>query len=342
MKKIVLVCMLFSTGLTVNAQPQDSVEVRPEFQSKYIPVFQYWEEHNIFQHLDASLTVGTTGFGVDFASPIGNYLQLRTGFEFMPHFHHRMSFSVEVGDSPTESAATFESLSEKLTAFTGFKVDNKVDAIGLPTFYNFKFLVDVFPFKQNKHWHFTAGFYWGNSQIAKAYNATEDMPTLMAVSIYNHMYEKAINLEPLFPISIGGEPDGWPSDPWVQEQLKEKFLHYGRMGVKLGKYVSDGSPYIMEPDENSMVKAKVTVNSFKPYLGFGYGGRLLKNNDKYNISFDCGAMFWGGTPNIIVHDGTNLSKDVNNIRWSVGDYVRLVKGVKVFPVLNVRVTRSIF
>ena len=342
MKKIVLICLLFSIVLNVRAQSLDSVEVQPEYQSKYIPVLQYWEEHNIFQHLDASVTLGTTGIGIDLASPIGNYIQLRTGFEFMPHFHYIMSFGVEVGDNPSESASKFESLSKKLKDFTGFEVDNKVDMIGVPTYYNFKFLVDIFPFKKNKHWHFTAGFYWGNSQLAKAYNTEEDMPSLMAVSIYNNMYDKAVNMEPLFPISIGGEPDGWPSDLWVQEQLKEKFENYGRMGVKLGNYVSDGSPYVMEPDKNSMVHAKVNVNSFKPYLGFGYGGRLLKNNDKYKISFDCGAMFWGGTPSIITHDGTDIAKDVDNIRWTVGDYVRFVKGVKVFPVLNVRVTKSLF
>ena len=56
-------------------------------------------------------------------------------------------------------------------------------------------LVDVFPFKNNKHWHFTAGFYWGNSTIGKAYNTTEDMPSLVAVGIYNNM---------CFPTSFGG------------------------------------------------------------------------------------------------------------------------------------------
>ena len=114
------------------------------------------------------------------------------------------------------------------------------------------------------------------------------------------------------------------------------------MGVRIGDYVSDGSPYIVEPDENSMVKAEVRVNTFKPYVGFGYGGRLVKGDDRYKISFDCGAMFWGGTPSILTHDGTDLAKDVRNVRGKVGDYVKLVKNVKVFPVLNVRITRTLF
>ena len=101
-------------------------------------------------------------------------------------------------------------------------------------------------------------------------------------------------------------------------------------------------PYRMEPDNNCQVSAKATVNSFRPYLGFGYGGRLLKKDDRYQVSFDAGLMFWGGTPDIITHDGTNLSKDVINIGGKVGDYVDLIKGVKAFPVLNLRITRRLF
>jgi hypothetical protein len=98
----------------------------------------------------------------------------------------------------------------------------------------------------------------------------------------------------------------------------------------------------MEPDNNCTVSATVKVNSFKPYLGFGYGGRLFKNDDRYNISFDAGLMFWGGTPDIITHDGTNLSKDIINIGGKVGDYVDLISGVKAYPVLNLRITRRLF
>jgi hypothetical protein len=53
-------------------------------------------------------------------------------------------------------------------------------------------------------------------------------------------------------------------------------------------------------------------------------------------------MFWGGTPRIYTHDGTDLSKDVENIEGKVGTYVDLLKAFKVFPVLNVRITKTIF
>lgn len=327
--------MLFVTLLFLTAQGQ-------ERQSEYIPVSQYWKEHNILQHLDVSITLGTTGVGFDLASPIGDYLQVRAGYAFMPHFHHNMTFGVQVGE--VNDDATFNRLSSLMESFTGYRADNKIEMIGEPTFNNAKFLVDVFPFKNNKHWHFTAGVYWGPSQVAEAYNRTEDMPSLLAVGIYNYLYEKAIIREPLVSIDFTGNGQGFyfPDDPEIKDEIKDAFLSYGRMGVRVGNHVSDGSPYLMEPDENSMVKAKVKSNALKPYLGFGYGGRLFKNNDSYKVSFDCGAMFWGGTPSILTHDGTDLTKDVRDIGGKVGTYVNLIKKVKVFPVLNVRFTKTIF
>ena len=335
-----------------------------------------------FKHLDLSLTTGTTGLGFDLATPITDMVQLRTGFSFMPHFSHIMHFGVQVGEDPTTSESKFERLSELLNGFTGYKVDNQVDMIGIPTYWNWNLMADIKPFR-NKNWHFTVGFYLGSSKIAKAYNTTEDMPSLMAVGIYNNMYDKAMNDEPFFNIS--------GIDAYHPE-FAEKFKNYGRMSIHLGEYTHDvyydedvvmttpggdfigddyydegdiiyhGSPWVdangvehgpdvkyhkgdayrMVPDENSMAKAWAYANRFKPYLGFGYGGRLLKNDDRWNISFDAGVMFWGGTPKIITHDGTDMINDVENVQGHVGDYVDLIKKFKVFPVLNLRITRRLF
>ena len=55
-----------------------------------------------FSHLDLSVNVGTSGIGFDLATPIGNYVQLRAGYEFMPGFHVGINFPVEVGGEPAE------------------------------------------------------------------------------------------------------------------------------------------------------------------------------------------------------------------------------------------------
>ena len=233
-----------------------------------------------------------------------------------------------------------------LYEFTGYDVDDHVDMIGKPTINNFKFLVDVFPFQQNKHWHFTAGFYWGPSRFAYAENAIESMQTLCAVGIYNQMYNKAVNGDPLI------EYEGISLD--VPDQLYKKIQKMGRLGFAVGYFKHDivdgagnvihkaGERYIVEPDDRGMVTVTAKSNSFKPYLGFGYGGRLAKNRDDWHVSFDCGAMFWGGTPDLYMHDGINLTEDVEKVSGQVGTYVDLFSALKVFPVLSFRITKRIF
>ena len=312
------------------------------------------QAQNMFNHLDLGVTLGTTGIGLDAAMPVGDYVKLRTGFEVMPRFNYDMNFGVESFDGTGTSIdqSTFNRMAEVLYGLTGFKVDQNVTMKGKPTMWNFKFMVDVYPFKNNKHWHFTAGFHWGPSKIAEAVNAQEDSPSLFAVGMYNHIYDVAYAdwvLDIPTPL-IETETTG---AVYMDPSMEKTILSMGRMGIPIGKYSHDmtdaqgnvhkqGETYYMLPNENSMVTVEARTNSFKPYLGVGYEGRLIKGNDNYKIGFDAGLMFWGGTPSIITHDGMDLANDVEDINGKVGDYVKLIKGVKAFPVLNLRITRRIF
>lgn len=311
------------------------------------------QAQNMFNHLDLGVTLGTTGIGLDAAMPVGDYVKLRTGFEVMPRFNYNMNFGVESFDGTGTSInqSTFNRMAEVLYGLTGFKVDQNVTMKGKPTMWNFKFMVDVYPFKNNKHWHFTAGFHWGPSKIAEAVNAQEDSPSLFAVGMYNHIYDVAYNDLYVAPTPIIVTETTGPI--YLDPTIEKNIIAMGRMGIPIGKYSHEmtdaqgnihkkGETYYMQPNENSMVSVDARTNSFKPYLGVGYEGRLIKGNDNYKIGFDAGLMFWGGTPSIITHDGTDLVHDVEDINGKVGDYVKLIKGVKVFPVLNLRITRTIF
>ena len=356
MKKIVL-AILAACSISA-AQAQDSLSTE-----------SWFKKNKVFQNLDVSVTAGTTGIGIDVASKIGDYVQLRAGYEYMPRFHKSIYFPIEVGGEPARKydadgnriETRFDRLSKALTQVTGFEVQDEVEMIGKPTVNNFKFLVDVFPFKQNKHWHFTAGFYWGPSEFAYAENSTQAMMSLLAVGMYNQLHYKITNNLPIYD---GVTPD-------ILKEKKAVFEEYGRMGFPLGQYTHDvygyyprtvygkygkviheageygllhskGDTYMMEPDTDGMVKVSARSNSFKPYLGFGYGGRLLKNRDDWHVSFDAGAMFWGGTPDLITHDGTNLTQDIENVSGKVGDWIDFLGGIKVYPVLSVRFTKTIF
>ena len=335
-----LVLSVFITMCGLSASAQSSLQ-------------ETLDEYHMFNHLDASVTLGTTGIGFDLATPVTNYAQLRVGYSFMPSFHKSMYFNVQVGDTPENKydangnrvETKFEKMARVLKQVTGYEAQDEVEMIGRPLYHNLKVMVDVFPFQQDKRWHVTAGFFLGPSRIAKAYNATEAMPTLLAVGIYNTMRDKTL--------ASYDDGNGWPYEPIIKvgpwelnetdliEKLAERFIRYGRMGMHVGDF-DDGTPYMMEPGDDGMVRAEVKANAFKPYLGLGYGGRLLKNNDKFHIAVDLGAMFWGGSPSIVTHEGVDLTRDVSNISGKVGDYVSLAKNFKVFPVLDVRLVYTIF
>ena len=317
------------------------------------------KDPNIFNHLDLSITAGTTGIGFDLAAPIGDYVKLRTGFSAMPRFDLPTTYKIQVGDDATKSKSKFENIANRLEPTLGRKIEPKVGAIRQFTMWNWNVMVDVYPFKQNKHWRFTGGFYLGPSQVAEAFNDTESMPTLMAVNLYNTAYDKLHGktrreLTDVQLIDLGTGLEDFARDIDDLIILQEKFDRYGRMGVKMGTYRKDivdeqgnvihkeGETYFLEPDENCMVKATMHVNNFKPYAGFGYEGRLVKGNDRYLVSFDCGLMFWGGTPELKTHDGTDLIHDVRDVPGRIGSNVRFIEKFKAFPVLNVRLTRKLF
>ncbi len=194
------------------------------------------------------------------------------------------------------------------------------------------------------------------------------MVSLLSVGIYNQMYVKALKNEPLFDFS---KIEGIDIPSVTIPALYEKLKSFGPLGFSVGTFTHDiygispediydtngnlvlqkgeygllykqGDKYILQADENSMVRVQAKSNSFKPYLGFGYGGRLIKGRDDWKVSFDCGAMFWGGKPELYTHDGIDLINDIENIGGQVGRYVDLFGTFKVYPVLSFRLTKTIF
>lgn len=304
------------------------------------------QEYKVFNHLDLGITAGSTGIGVEVSSPVGQYLQVRTGVDYMPHFKYRMKFHVQLGDEPTgkydenHELTTFGKMAELMKDMTGYEPDEQVQMEGRPTMTNFKFLVNILPF-QNKKWHFTVGFYAGKSAVARAENVIEDAPTLLAVSMYNNIYDKVLNEEPLF-MGLELPPD-----------ICEKILSYGTMGLPLGTYRKDiyseagellhskGDVYRLFPDDKSMVKCKMTANKVRPYIGFGFGNTLSRDK-KLNCSFDCGIMYLGKRPHLYTHDGTCLTHEVENYRGSISSYMKLARVMYVYPVVNFRITRTLF
>ena len=312
-----------------------------------------------FNHLNVGVTLGTTGLGVEASMPINNYLWVRSGLSFMPRMEVPMTFEIQVGDDPKTSKAKFNRMSSALESFTGKPVSDNVYMTGKAKMWNWNVLFDIYPFQQNLHWRVTAGFFLGPSNVAEAFNQTESMASLVAVDIYNNVYDKLHGkskreLAGVKLIDLGPGYEDVYMDLNMLLKMQEMFDNAGRMGLYLGDYSHDitdedgnvihkkGDPYVMTPDDDHMVKADMKVNAFKPYIGFGYDGRLVKGNDRLHVGFDAGIMLWGGKPCLYAHDGTDLINDVENITGKVGDYVDMMSKLVIYPVANVRFTYTIF
>lgn len=300
---------------------------------------KWCKDHHVADNLDVAFTLGTGGLGLEAATPVTKWAKLRAGFEWIPSIRVPMNFDLTTFTSDGLPSDNFSHVQELVYRYTGLEMDNSVKMIGEPTICSFKLLVDVFPFQNNKHWHFTAGFYLGGKSVAKAYNDRGEMPTLVGLNIYNRMYSYFTGLTEgeIFDVYIGG---GNYMDPADVLKLKQRLERYGRIGIHVGDY-KNGEPYYMEPDSDGKVKAKAFVNCFRPYLGFGYSG-AIDAAKRWNVGVEAGAIFWGGAPDVIVHDGVNMTKDLKHVRGRVGDYLDLVKALPVYPSVNFKISYTFF
>lgn len=205
-----------------------------------------FSEKKMFNRLDLSVTAGTTGIGFDFATPVGDYVQLRAGAVFMPTIKKNMNFGIDVSKdgereiSSEQNASRFDKMANLLEGMTGIRAQDHVTMVGTSHLNNFKFMVDVFPFR-NKHWHITAGFFLGSSQIGTAINAVEDAQSLVAVNMYNKLRNRILAREPMMSAEVDGKTWGAIefSDYRVEQEAMEKFEGYGSMGMRVGYYSHD-------------------------------------------------------------------------------------------------------
>jgi len=322
-----------------------------------------WERWNV------GVTAGTTGIGAELSVPVARNVQVRVGGTYMPRFEKTMNFGVEVGkgEHAANSQYYMENIRGFMRNFISYDMKDNIDMVGRPRFGNAKVLVDWMPFK-DKRWHVTAGVYIGGRTIATAKNKMEDMPTLMGVNMYNDLYKKGAAREPMF--TAEGVSVGIP-DHFVNAML----VYYGEMAISLGEFKHDivatedvywdydyyeygtdelvhskgdlrcakgevlyheGEAYRMTPSADNTVEARMKVNAIRPYIGGGYSGRLMKGSN-INIGVEAGVMLWGGSPSVVTNDGIDLVKDLRNVRGKVGDYVKLIKGIKAFPVVEVKI-----
>lgn len=118
----------------------------------------------------------------------------------------------------------------------------------------------------------------------------------------------------------------------------EPFLdpsEWGTAGIKIGDYR-------ISSDDTGNVEASIKVNSFKPYLGVGFGRAVPKG--RIGFSFDLGVQFWG-TPGVYAgvkddfgnfHEKKLEKGDVKND--DTDKFFDIMSKIVVYPVLSFRLS----
>lgn len=165
-------------------------------------------------------------------------------------------------------------------------------------------LVDLFPFTSSS-FRFTVGAYFGSSKIISMNNEKDG--ALLDVYQYN---------------TRTGPYAGLP-------------VSDDRIGVKLGDY-------FLEPDAKGNVQGGIKVNSFRPYVGLGFGRSVPKK--RIGLQFDLGVQFWG-TPKVFVKglngEETLTEKDAKG-NGDAGDAIKTLSKISVYPNLSLRLVGRIF
>ena len=315
-----------------------------------------------FKHMDLGINVSSTGVGADIAMPVGDYVRVRTGFTYMPRFTINSNFNVDF--TGKVSADKLRRMKDMMSYITGEPIQDNIDMQMRPCWTQFKFLVDIMPFKNNKHWNVTLGFYAGPSTIGEALNAPSGNTTLVGINMYNSMYIRACKGEPMFRY----EDSNGRYHSFDVEGLASHLTEARMMGAPIGTF-PDGSKAIMVPDRYNQPKPEMTIIKFRPYLGIGYTTALSRDH-RFNMAIDAGVMFMGGSPHVYVEnvfrvnsdddydmiywdsetfewknktpERIDLTRDVTNIPGKVGDMVSTINKFKCWPVLSITFSHRLF
>lgn len=133
----------------------------------------------------------------------------------------------------------------------------------------------------------------------------------------------------------------------------------GKAGIDLSKSGSSmAEKYVIITDNQGNVQADLKVNSFKPYIGIGFGRAVPRKS--IGLQFDLGVQFWGKPEvqtNLMYYDQTagdfvtryekvqkgritrsHEDKDYKDLR----DALKTIEAIGVYPVLTFRLNGRIF
>lgn len=145
MKKLILACalLILSAG--------NSKAIAQEEKGQHTP--------GIFNSLSMGLSAGTTGIGIDVASPIGSYLAVRAGISIMPNFNYSddVDVDIDMADYPGPNTMNVEGGMKRTSG---------------------ELLLNVYPFKRSSFF-VCGGAYFGGSKIIKITGHSDELAQLI-------------------------------------------------------------------------------------------------------------------------------------------------------------------
>ena len=137
----------------------------------------------------------------------------------------------------------------------------------------------------------------------------------------------------------------------VQAKSLDHFVYERYWGIAGPELGTGADTYTIVSDKEGHINADLKVNSFKPYIGFGFGRAVPRG--RIGVCFDMGVQFWG-KPGVY----TNISDDygkgyqrVDRKRITNQDddtYDDIKDGIKIgekiigYPVITLRINGRIF
>lgn len=120
------------------------------------------QDNMLFNHMSVGLSLGVLdGMGLEVAAPLGNYVNVRTGFSFLP-FAKAKPDGIKVYHEIAPGDHDIQEIKDDLGC-EEVKADVKLKNN------NWKLLFDIHPFKESS-FRFTVGAYVGNSEFVSAKN----------------------------------------------------------------------------------------------------------------------------------------------------------------------------
>ena len=141
MKKLFLLCAVCLSMFTIQAHAQE-------------------KELGYFNSLAIGANVGTTGWGIDFATPIGNYLALRAGVTIMPNFTYSDDVDVNINMSSSY-------MPDK-------NIPAEMDIEGNTKRTAGEILLNIYPFKQSSFF-IAGGAVFGGDKLTKIKGHSDEL-----------------------------------------------------------------------------------------------------------------------------------------------------------------------